>query len=215
MIVTASGKLSAQWELYANYLLAERILSRHGDTYTSPAMERGVILEQAAGNWYEFSTGLEAKPVGFITTDDGKIGCSPDRLVGDDGLVEIKCPMPAAQIGYLLTGKVSRTYKPQIQGQLWVSDRQWVDVLAYSAEHPEIPHYIVRVERDMDYIAKLEAEVRNFVDNLDRAMDTITRVRMGTPTPPPLAKAVLRDMLAASLKKDGESPAAAKPTNWS
>jgi hypothetical protein len=196
MIVTPGGKPAAQFERYAHHLIAERRLQRHVNTYTSPAMERGAARESEAADWYEFSTDVDAGKIGFISTDDGRIGCSPDRLIGEDGLLEIKCPEPAAQVGYLLTGKIARTYKPQIQGQLWVSERQWIDVLAYSDEHPLLPHHIVRVERDEKYIAVLEREVTNFADELDRAMEKINSV-IPRPTAP---KAALKDMLRASLE---------------
>jgi hypothetical protein len=204
MIVTPGGekgkpKLSSQWQTYARHLIAERLLQRHVNTYTSPAMEKGAARENAAGDWYDFATGIETTKIGFITTDDGRIGCSPDRLVGEEGLIEIKCPEPAAQIGYILTGAVARTYRPQIQGQLWVSQRQWVDVLAYSDEHPVIPHEIVRVERDEEFIAFLDKEVTNFADQVDKGMAMIQAARERARIPGG-AKAELREMLKASLE---------------
>jgi hypothetical protein len=191
-------KLSAQFERYAHHLIAERLLGRHINTYTSPEMEKGAALEDSAADWYEFSEGIDTQKIGFVTTDDGRIGCSPDRLVGEDGLIEIKCPEPATQVGYLLTGTVARTYWPQIQGQLWVCQRQWIDVLAYSDEHPKIPHHIVRVERDDKYINLLEEEVTNFADQLDKAMGAIRKVRGDQP---PAPKVELKEMLRRSLEE--------------
>jgi hypothetical protein len=199
MIVTPGGKSSAQFQLYAHHLIAERLLDRHVNTYTSPEMEKGAALEDSAAEWYEFAEGVETRKIGFVTTDDGRIGCSPDRLISDDGLLETKCPQPAAQVGYLLTGKIAAKYKPQIQGQLWVCERQWVDVVAYSDEHPKIPHHIVRVERDEKYIALLDKEVTNLADELDRAMDKIRAVSKARPPVAVPPKAALKDMLRASL----------------
>jgi hypothetical protein len=188
MIVTPSGKPSEGFDRYAHHLIAERLLGRHVDTYTSPWMERGAALESEAIDWYEFEY-AETLPIGFITTDDARIGCSPDRLIGDDGLLEIKVPGPAGQVGYLLTGKIQHKYKPQIQGQLWISDRQWVDILAWN---PELPRIVVREERDEKFIAVLERQVTNFADELDKAMEKIKSVSRRP-------KAALAEMLRASL----------------
>src|SRR6266436_1658396 len=84
-IITPQGKPSKQWREYACVLIAERILQRKIDFYRSPAMERGLIVETEAADWYSWDGGVETKPVGFITDDDRTMGCSPDRLVGEDG----------------------------------------------------------------------------------------------------------------------------------
>ena len=152
MIVTPSGKSSAQWEAFADHLLAERYLKRQVDTYTSPWMERGAALEADAIDWYEFAQGVETQPIGFISADEYteeepgghrwyRYGASPDRLIGEDGLLEIKVPGPPTQMNLLRTGKIAQKYKPQLQGQLYVSGRQWVDVVAF---HPEMPRIVVR-----------------------------------------------------------------------
>jgi YqaJ-like viral recombinase domain len=70
---------------------------------------------------------VTAQRVGFITDDNHTIGCSPDRLVGDEGLLEIKAPLPQTQVEYWISGEVNERFRPQLQGQLYVSQRSWVD----------------------------------------------------------------------------------------
>lgn len=152
-ILTPGGKLSTQAEKYLHHLLAERILGRPiVEQAVTPWMHRGTEMEAEAVSFYESFRDLDTVRVGFCTTDDGTLGCSPDRLVGDDGLAEIKCPKEAVLVGYLLSGSVGDAYKPQVQGQLLVTGRVWVDVLAYS---PELPHSLIRVERDEKYLRTL------------------------------------------------------------
>lgn len=178
-IITPEGKPSKQWEKYAYFLIAERFLDRKINTYTSAAMENGKIVEEDAANDYELQTGNEAKIVGFITTDDGSIGCSPDRSVGDDGLLEVKCPMPQTQMEYLITGQIDKAYKPQLQMQLFVSGRQWVDIISFN---PELPRSIIRVGRDEAYIAclaKLLADFNEFMDTITAKISTMQPLRKG------------------------------------
>jgi hypothetical protein len=91
-IITPQGKPSKQWREYACILIAERILQRKIEFYNSLAMERGLIVEAEAADWYEFDQDVIVERVGFITDDNHTIGCSPDRLVGDEGLLEISRP---------------------------------------------------------------------------------------------------------------------------
>lgn len=160
-ILTPGGKPSRSAEGYLNALVAERLL---GVPCSSDAdndwMERGVALEDEARKWYAFHTGADPERVGFVTTDDGSIGCSPDALVGSDGLLEIKCPSAKVHVSYL-RGNVAESYRPQIQGQLWVAERRWVDVLSYCPGFPPpLNAALVRVVRDESYVGSLEPAVR-------------------------------------------------------
>lgn len=173
-ILTPLGKPSKQWEAYAHHLIAERYCNRPINSYTSPAMENGKMIEQDAAEDYELEFNLETKKVGFVTTDDGQVGCSPDRLVGEDGLLEIKCPLPGTQIGYLLTGKIDQEYFPQLQGQLFVTGRQWVDIRGFN---PELPRSTIRVKRDEAYIACLEEQLFQFNFYLRECMKKIAEMQ--------------------------------------
>jgi hypothetical protein len=162
-IVTPTGKISKQSDDYAHTLLAELMLGHPiDDDMETQWMQRGTELEDSAIKAYEFEVG-ETQRGGFVTVDDGSYGCSPDRLVGEVGILEIKCPKPNTHIGYLLSRSAEQEKTPQIQGQLLVTGRQWVDLMSY---HPELPPLIVRVERDEKYIALLGAALREFVGQL-------------------------------------------------
>lgn len=165
-IVTPTGKPSSQASDYCNDLLGELMLGRPLDGPTMPWMERGQLLEEEARRYYEFQQEAEVELVGFCTTDDLTIGCSPDGLVGEDGLVEIKCPAPGGVVEALLssTKTIDKKYWPQVQGQLFVTGRRFVDLIAY---HPELPAAIVRVERDEAFQKILAEQLKAFVMLLD------------------------------------------------
>jgi hypothetical protein len=173
-IISPEGKPSKQWKKYAYHLIAERLLDRQVDSYTSPYMERGLALESDAAEFYEMLRDQPLERVGFITNDDASIGCSPDRLIGEDGLLEIKVPAPQTQVEYLLTGEIDRKYWPQLQGQLFISERKFVDIISY---HPELPPSIISVERDDVFIACLENLLWEFNSFLREVMAKIATMR--------------------------------------
>jgi hypothetical protein len=106
---------------------------------------------------------LKTVKVGFITNRDRTMGCSPDRLVGTDGLLEVKCPAPHKHANYLRRQCIDTQYYPQVQGQLLITGRRWVDFFSY---HPEQPHLRVRVFRDEPYLATLRELLRQFIRRL-------------------------------------------------
>lgn len=163
-IVTPGGKLSAQSRAYAFWLVAEELLQE--SLYSIQSLEwvaRGKELEPEAVRMYEFEQNVRTDPVGFITSDDGRLGCSPDRLVvwNDAGAaaVEIKCPAPHTHIGYWIDG-FGADYIPQVQGQILIAELDYVDRYSY---HPQLPPALVRTERDEKYIAILEPALREFL----------------------------------------------------
>jgi YqaJ-like viral recombinase domain len=160
-IVTPGGKLSKQAEGYMFHLLAEFVVGHPFETAETQWMERGALLEADAVRAYEFQKDVDTEIVGFVTNDAGTIGCSPDRLVGADRLCEIKAPKHNTQVGYMLTGSIEDDYLPQLQGQLWLTGRDWVDVVSF---HPEFPLVVIPVARNEQYIATLKDAVESFVD---------------------------------------------------
>ena len=166
IITPKTRKLSSQADKYAMQLLAERILGRPlEDTKSFYWAERGKQLEDEARLWYEGTRNVDTQPIGFVTNDAGTIGASPDRLVGDDGLLEIKCPAPHTHMGYLLGDPVSQDYHLQVTGQLWISERSWCDVCSY---HPELPTAVIRVERNEKDIAMLAELIGEFALQVER-----------------------------------------------
>src|SRR6201993_1581121 len=164
-IITPQGKPSKQWREYACVLIAERILQQRIEFYNSPAMERGLIVEADAAAWYEFDHDVTVEKVGFISDDDYTVGCSPDRLVGDDGLLEIKAPLPHTQVEYWISGAVHERFRPQLPGQ-----------------HDVLPKLVMRVEPDEKFIKALDREVQIFTYFIERVMEKI-RAAMEVPVP--------------------------------
>lgn len=163
LIVTKTGKASTSAKKYKARLLGEWYTGCPADDYVSPYMQRGSSMEKAAVDYYAFTTGSRVEKVGLCVTDDGLIGASPDRLVDDDGLLEIKC-LSAENHILNLTGKdTSLDHRPQVQGQLYVTGRKWCDLLFY---HPTIRSIVRRVERDEKYLAILDRELRAFVEDM-------------------------------------------------
>lgn len=162
-IITPTGKKSSQIEGYANKLVAEIIMGKPTEIFKSEWMERGNELEAEAVAFYEMVQGVDAEAVGFVKSFG--VGCSPDRLIGDDGLLEVKVPAPHTHAAYLLGGGLSTKYKPQTQGQLYVTGRQWVDTFSY---HPEMPPVIIRSERDEGFIDLLKEGIEQLHEALDR-----------------------------------------------
>ena len=162
-LVTPTGKASAQAEKYRADLIAERMLGRPLEKPITMAMERGSELEAEAIAAYEFYCSMDTELVGFVTDDLCRWGTSPDRLVGEDGLLEIKCPDAGTHAGYLLAKPADRKFFPQLQGQLFITCRKWVDIMSF---HPEMPPAIVRVERDEAYIGLLSLILASFSASL-------------------------------------------------
>lgn len=166
-IITPTGRNSSQAEKYKFRLLAERIIGHPLDEGPfSWAMEQGSSLEKSALKDYQFQTDYQTEPCGFVTDDRERYGASPDQLVGDTGLLEIKCPTIETHMMYLMNeGSAYEEYKIQAQAQLWICEREWVDFLSY---HPDLPWSLFRMRRDEPFIAKLKAAVEAFCDDLDR-----------------------------------------------
>ena len=193
-IITPQGKPSKQWREYACLLIAERILQRKIELYRSPAMEWGLIVEAEAADWYEFDHDVTVQKVGFITDDHRTVGCSPDRLVGDDGLLEIKAPLPHTQVEYWLSGEVNERFRPQLQGQLHVSQRSWVDILCW---HDVLPKLVLRVEPDETFIKALDRQLQIVNFFIERVME---KIRTSTEAPVAHGKLALKAAFRASLE---------------
>jgi hypothetical protein len=146
--------------------IAERLIGcdYDGAQGTGYAADQGTILENIAIPWFEFENSLSVQRVGFILSDDGRIGCSPDGLIGEDCGIEAKCPQPHTQVKYLSAGKLPPEYSAQVHFSMWVTGRPFWWFLSYSRYLPKL---VVRVERDEKIIAKLAEVVLPFVAELD------------------------------------------------
>lgn len=171
IITPKTGQLSKSSGKYMSLLIAEKLLNRQLTSLDNlDWIARGKELEPDAAKAYEFIEGVETKPVGFITTDDGLIGASPDRLiVGKAAGLELKCPAPQTHIGYMIEG-FGLDYKAQVQGQMYVGELEYIDRCSY---HPELPLYCERTERDDTFIELLADALAEFSDKLKMNYDRI------------------------------------------
>ena len=160
---------SASRDNYMAQLICERLTGQKGESFTNAAMEHGTQTEPLARSAYENARNLLVKEVGFINHPRIEMsGASPDGLVADDGLVEIKCPNTATHIDTLLSGKVPTKYITQMQWQMLCCQRKWCDFVSFDNRLPEhLQLFVQEVEFDPEYCAMLEKEVVLFLTELD------------------------------------------------
>jgi len=163
----------------ANYLAAialERVTGVREEIKTTFAMEQGTEREPIARLMYETHTGDLVEEIGFCMHDVLDAGVSPDGLVNNDGMTEYKCPQPKAHLEYMRLdkGKCPSKYRWQIQGQLWIAEREWCDFVSFSSDFPENAQLVVRrVYRDEQAIKELESEVIRFLDETEQEAEFI------------------------------------------
>lgn len=151
---------------YRAQIVCERLTGTPAESFTNAAMQWGTDTEPYAREAYE-TAGELVEEVGFVKHPELMAGASPDGLVGDDGLVEIKCPNTATHMDTLLSGFPSG-HTPQIQGQLWITGRKWCDFVSFDPRMPEKLRMVTfRIVRDGEYITKLETEVRKFLSEVE------------------------------------------------
>jgi len=147
-------------------LAAERLTGTYEKSYYNKNMEMGNELEEEARKYYEKENNCTVVQVGFVARDEW-VGVSPDGLVGESGNLEIKCVIPSTHIHTILKNELPDAHVPQVQGQLWVTERLWCDFVSYSPLMKGRPFHCIRVPRDDNYITSiLEKEVRIFVEQL-------------------------------------------------
>lgn len=158
--------------LFMRKLAAEKLTGNSQIGYTNENMENGQELEEYAREHYQITQDCSVEKVGFIKRNDW-VGSSPDSLVDDNGLLEIKCPIPSTHIENILKAKMPTCYIPQIQGQLWVTERKWCDWISYCPTVKNRPFFSIRILRDEKYINVLEIAVEQFVTELKEMIKKI------------------------------------------
>lgn len=153
-------------EKYLAVKLTERVLGMTGSIPNTFAMDNGAILEREALPYLEFAHGWKIDRVGFCISDDKKIGCSPDGLIGEDGGVEIKCPLATTHVRYLMEGELPKIYRAQVNMSLYVTGRKWWQFVSYNRHLPPLILRVERNEQDMEAIARV---LGLFLINLDYA----------------------------------------------
>lgn len=151
-------------ETYKRKLVAERLTMQAGESFSNAAMEWGTAQEPFARIAYEVSSGTFVDKTGFHLHDTiAWLGASPDGLIGEDGLIEIKCPNTATHLEYWFDGEAPAKYHKQIQCQLWVTKRSWCDFVSYDPRLDINKLFVVRVERDNKLIDKMQSEANVFL----------------------------------------------------
>ena len=155
---------------YLLKLAGELLTEECAESYSNANMERGKAMEAEARELYAFQKDVEPQLVGFIR--NGRVGCSPDALIGTAGALEIKTALPHILIDYLLKDEFPATHKAQTQGVLMVAEREWIDLSVY---WPKLPPLVKMARRDEPYIANLRGELDRFLDDLDATVEQVKR----------------------------------------
>ena len=175
---TKSGWAASRGNYLAE-LVAERLTGQTADSYTNAAMQWGIDTEPEARKAYEFFRNADVVEVGFVNHPAIEMaGASPDGLVGDDGLVEIKCPNTKGHIDTLLgNGIIKKSYYTQVQWQMACTRRDCCDFVSYD---PRLPHnlrlYVKRIDRHDFIIAKMEQQVVEFLAEVQATVDELLKL---------------------------------------
>lgn len=176
-LVTSKGERSKSADGYALTLAAELYAGAPLDGWEGNAWtERGREIEGTALAFYAFMRDAEVRAVGFVTDEAGTIGCSPDGLIGDDGLVEVKCLKAENHVKAILYyqehGRCQPDYVQQSQGQMMICERKWCDLIFY---HPNLPMLVVRQTPFKPVVAGLREAIDAVIVERDRALAALRR----------------------------------------
>jgi putative phage-type endonuclease len=173
---TKSG-YSASRANYMAELVCERLTGMQGESFSSAAMVWGTNTEPMARSAYESRMAELVEETGFVLHPTiSMAGASPDGLIGDDGLVEIKCPNTATHIDTLLSEGAPSKYMTQMQWQMACTGRKWCDFVSFDPRMPEeMQMFVIRVERNDDVITELEREVEKFLVELEYKITQLTK----------------------------------------
>lgn len=175
---TKSG-YSTSRDNYMAQLVCERLTKQKAESFTNAAMQHGVDTEPLARLSYEVANNVLVDEVGFVPHPSIIMaGASPDGLVNDDGLIEIKCPNTATHIETLLTQSVPTKYFTQMQFQMACTGREWCDFVSFDNRLPEeLQLFVKRVPRDNMYIRLMEEEIVKFLNELDIKIAQLMKVK--------------------------------------
>lgn len=172
---TRTGWGASRFNLAAR-IVCERLTGTPQESYTNAAMQWGHDTEPQARAMYEFMRDVAVQQVGLVLHPSiNKSHASPDGLVGEDGLIEIKCPNTATHIETLLSEDVEGKYVKQMQWQMACCGRAWCDFVSFDPRLPaEMQIFVQRVRRDDEFIAELEREARLFLAEIDKTIATLS-----------------------------------------
>lgn len=154
--------------------ICEKVLGFAQDECGSWAMGQGSILETECIPWFEFAHDIKIDRVGFCTTDDGRVGCSPDGLIGEDGGIEAKCPQPKTHLKYLMEGKLPLEYATQVHGGMYVTGRKWWKFVSYSRQFPAL---VLHIDRDEEIQRRIGDTLEDFLGRFDLVYSKIKAMK--------------------------------------
>lgn len=153
--------------------------------FQSLDMEFGHIREEEALPWFELEYGVQVQRVALVTTDDGRIGCSPDGLLGEDSGLECKCPAAHTHVEYVLGGVIPKEDPAQVHGSMFVTGRKWWKFLSYRRGFPPL---VLEIERDDKIQAVLAEALEQFLAKFDAAMAKMAEINGGPPRRRPITR---------------------------
>ena len=164
-------------ETYMTYLIAEVLTTERASSFTNTAMEWGTATEPYARQAYEALNNLWVEEIGFVQHPTiERAGASPDGLVGDDGLIEIKCPNTATHLDTLIDKTVPKKYINQMQFQMACTGRKWCDFVSFDNRlNEDLQIFVKRVDRDDAYILEMESEINKFLAEMQEKIDKLTK----------------------------------------
>ena len=174
VLAPRAGSEGKMRRTYLHKLAGEIITGEPMERYGNAHMERGHKMEAEARSLYAFMSDADPTQIGFLR--NGQKGCSPDSLIGDAGMLEIKTKLPHLLIDCILKDDFPAEHKAQCQGALWVAEREWVDIAVY---WPRMPLFVKRAYRDEEYISKLSDAIDAFNADLAAVVDRIKAYGVG------------------------------------
>lgn len=176
-VVTTKGVISKSADTYADRLAYEFIKGGNAESFEGNEWtDRGKEHEPKARAYYSFMNDVDVQEVGFVTDDGRHYGCSPDALVNDDGVLEIKILKPENHIKMMRFHKNNERcpsdYVHQTQGQMMICERAWCDLLFFSPD-PEIAPVVIRQLPDLDFQENLKVALNDLLLKRDAALDLI------------------------------------------
>ena len=158
---------AAERRNYRAQLVVERLTGKPVEMYQNAAMQHGTDQEPFARMAFAAKSNAIVEEVGFLRHADIEAGCSPDGLVDEDGMIEIKCPFQTAIHIETLKCGMPKEHIPQVQGQMWIAGRAWVDFISFDPRLPDkLQIFVQRIPRDDEYIANLSKEVAAFMEEV-------------------------------------------------
>jgi len=180
IIATTKSGYSASRANYEAQLICEILTGKPAESFTNAAMAWGTETEPLARAQYELKTGNMVNQIGFVVHPKiEQAGASPDGLVDNDGLIEIKCPNTSTHLDTLLSQKVPSKYITQMTWQMLCTGRKWCDFVSYDPRLPDnLQLFIQRIELDEEYCKKLESDVKGFLEEVNEKVEKLRKINV-------------------------------------